>query len=317
MNKDFSYYLSKFLKDYLIIERNLSPHTIRSYKNTFSLLIKYLVNEKNIKLSDITFTNITREHILDFLKYLEDDKHNTISTRNQRLKAIRTFYQYCSIEKSDNVDNIVKILQIKFKKSQDKIIDYLTEEELKQVLESINTSTKIGRRDLTLLSLLYDTAARSSEIINLKVEDIHLEEKYVILNGKGNKQRVVPLMDSTIDLLKLYMQENNINNKLFNESSYALLRYLFSKLNNQFKSKNITPHVFRHTRAIHLLSAGVPLIYIRDLLGHSSITTTERYARVLEKNKFEAIAKATPNNINTVEKDWNDDKNLLSQLLNL
>lgn len=321
MNKDFSYYLSKFLRDYLVIERNLSQHTIRSYKTTFELLINYLVKEKNMKLTDINFKNITREYILDFLKYLEEDKHNSISTRNQRLKAIRTFYSYCSLEEVENFNNITKILQIRFKKTQDKVIDYLTEEELKQVLESIDTSTKIGRRNLALLSLLYDTAARSSEIINLKIEDIHLEEKYAILNGKGNKQRIVPLMDNTIDLLKNYIKEDMVTTYIFSKANKPMndrfIREVINKYCNNINNKNITPHVFRHTRAIHLLSAGVPLIYIRDLLGHSSIQTTERYARVLEKNKFKAIKDASPKNTNIELKDWNDDQNLLSQLLNL
>lgn len=319
MNKDFSYYLSKFLKDYLIIERNMSFHTIRSYKKTFQILIDYLVNIKRFKLTDITFENVTREIIIEFLNYLEEDKKNSIRTRNQRLACIKSFYQYCAIDEIDNIDNIRKILSIKAKKEVKKIINYLTEEELQKLFNSIDTSTNKGRRNLILLTLLYDTAARSNEIVNLRIEDIHLEEKYIILTGKGNKQRIVSMMEQTKKLLINYMKENHIENGyLFNING--------NKMNNEFirdviktinsLNKQISPHTFRHTRAVHLLDKGVNIIYIQELLGHTSINTTMEYAKVIEKSKFEAIKKANLEIDNNLP-DWNDDKNLLSQLLNL
>ena len=321
MTKDFAYYLSKYLKDHLILERNMSNNTIRSYKKTFELLIDYLINKKNLKIFQINFETITRDIVIEFLNYLEEEKKNTIRTRNQRLACIKSFYQYCLIEEIDNIKNIKEVLTIKSKKYIKKVIDYLTEEELKELLESINTTTKIGRRNLVILSLLYDTAARASEIINLKIEDIHLEEKYVILNGKGSKQRVVPLMDQTVNLLKQYFKEQNLYNYLFENKYHKkmnndFIKDILSKYNKIF-TKNITPHTIRHTRAIHLLSVGVPIIMIRDLLGHESIITTEEYAKVLEKNKFEVIENASPKNINKKLDNWNDDKNLLNQLLNL
>lgn len=319
MNKDFSYYLSKFLKEYLIIERNMSFHTIRSYKKTFQILIDYLVNIKRFKLTDITFENVTREIIIEFLNYLEEDKKNSIRTRNQRLACIKSFYQYCAIDEIDNIDNIRKILSIKAKKEVKKIINYLTEEELQKLFNSIDTSTNKGRRNLILLTLLYDTAARSNEIVNLRIEDIHLEEKYIILTGKGNKQRIVSMMEQTKKLLINYMKENHIENGyLFNING--------NKMNNEFirdviktinsLNKQISPHTFRHTRAVHLLDKGVNIIYIQELLGHTSINTTMEYAKVIEKSKFEAIKKANLEIDNNLP-DWNDDKNLLSQLLNL
>lgn len=320
MNNDFSYYLSKYLKEYMVVERNFSSNTIKSYKNTFKLFIDYLVNIKGLKITDITFDNITREYVLEFLTYLEDEKHNTIKTRNHRLAVIKSFYEFCLMYEVENISSIRRVLEIKCKKSTNKVIDYLTEEELKNVLNSVDTSTLKGIRDLTILSLMYDTGARSSEIINLKVEDINLETKTIILNGKGSKQRVVPISNNTKDLLKRYLKENKTLNQNFlgDNNGYETIRYMLKKINKMFNSKNITPHTFRHTRAIHLLSAGVPLIYIRDLLGHTSISTTEIYAKVLEKNKFEAIEKAAPTNVTSKQlDDWNDDQDLLNQLLNL
>ena len=154
MNKNFSYYLSKYLKDYLILERNMSSNTIRSYKNTFSQFIEYLVNKENYKITDITFSNVTREVVLKYLNYVEEEKKNTIRTRNQRLACIKSFYQFCLVEDVENIENIQKVLTIKSKKFPKKVIDYLTEEELKDLLESIDTSSIKGRRNLVVLSLI-------------------------------------------------------------------------------------------------------------------------------------------------------------------
>ena len=319
MNKNFSYYLSKFLKDYLVIERNMSDHTIRSYKKTFQILTDYLVNIKGIKWKDITFKNITREIIIEFLNYLEDEKKNSIRTRNQRLACIKSFYQYCIIDEIDNIDNIRKILSIKAKKEIKKVINYLTEEELKTIFDSIDTSTKIGRRNLTILTLLYDTAARASEIINIKIEDIHLEEKYIILTGKGNKQRVVPIMEQTKKLLINYVKEYKIiNSYLFQNNQKKMNARFIRDIIKSYNvvNKQISPHTFRHTRAVHLLDKGVNIIYIQELLGHTSINTTMEYAKVIEKSKFDAIKEANPKLDNDLP-DWNNDSDLLSQLLNM
>ena len=317
--KNFSYYLSHFLKEYLVVERNVSSKTIRSYKTTFQILITYLVEEKNMKLIDITFENVTKEMILDFLNYLEGEKKNSIRTRNQRLAAIHSFYQYCSVEEIEHIENIQKILSIKTKKYEKKVQEYLTKEEVQTLLASIEPSNKIGRRNLLVLSLLYDKATRAEEIIDLKLEDIRLEEQLVILTGKGNKQRIVPIMENTKKLIISYLKENKI------ESGYLFQNKMKLPMNETFirdivksKDKKLSPHIFRRSRATHLLEAGVNILYIQELLGHEDISTTQEYAKVIEKNKIEAIKKVSPNIVETEAlPDWNDDKDLLSQLLNL
>ena len=319
--KNFSYYLSHFLKEYLVVERNMSSKTIRSYKTTFQMLITYFVEEENMKLIDITFENVTKEMILDFLNYLETEKKNSIRTRNQRLAAIHSFYQYCSVDEIEHIENIQKILSIKTKKYEKKVQEYLTKEEVQTLLARIDTSTKIGRRNLLVLSLLYDTAARAEEIIHLKLEDIRLEEQLVILTGKGNKQRIVPIMENTKKLIIQYLKENKIaRGFLFGENTtYSMLKHLLLKINQMnIISKKITSHTFRRSRATHLLEAGVNILYIQELLGHEDISTTQEYAKVIEKNKIEAIKKVSPNIVETEAlPDWNDDKDLLNQLLNL
>ena len=319
MNKDFPYYLSNFLQEYLNIERNFSNNTIISYKKAFQLLVEYLIKKKSFKLKDVTFTNVTREIIIDFLDYLEIEKKNSIRTRNQRLAAIKSFYQYCAIDEIDNIDNIKKILSIHSKKETKKIVDFLTEEEVKIIFDNIDVSLKKGKRNLTLLVLLYDTAARASEIINLKVNDIHLEEKYIVLEGKGKKMRIVPIMEQTKILLISYLNSFDIKSGyLFqNKNNKMNERFIRDVINAcNILEKKISPHTFRHTRAVHLLDKGVNIVYIQELLGHSSINTTMEYAKVIEKSKFNAIEKANPK-ISTDLPDWNNDQDLLSQLLNM
>lgn len=318
MNKDFSFYLSKFLGEYLIVERNMSPNTVKSYKKTFQLFINYLVNEKNISLNKITFKNITREIVLDFLNYLEIEKKNTIRSRNQRLACIKSFYNYCLIYEIENIENIRKITGLSSKKFTEPVFEYLSEEELQKIFENFDISQRNGLRNLLILALLYDTSARSSEILNLNISDIRLEEKYIILTGKGNKKRIVPITENTKELIIKYIKENPQNTVLFPNTTYGLIRYLFKKVNKIIEGKNITPHTFRRTRATHLLDKGVNIIYIKELLGHASITTTEKYAKVITSSKFKAIEKSTPQlSNNKILNNWNDDKDLLNQLLNL
>lgn len=318
MNKDFSYYLSKFLKEYLVFEKNVSKETIRSYRKTFQMLVDYLVNNKNIKLKDITFDNVTRDLILDYLNYLEENG-NSIRTRNQRLACIKSFYKYCLYYETQNIDNINKVLTIGFKKYSKPILDYLTEEEVSQVFANVDTNTKKGKRDLLILVLLYDTAARANEIINIKLENINLEMKSIKIIGKGNKVRIVPIMEQTKNILVEYLQNSNTTEYLLeNKETTYNERFVRDIINKYTKNidKKISPHTFRRTRAIHLLDKGVNIIYIQELLGHSSILTTQEYVKSITKTKFEAIEKVTPKLIDELP-DWNDNKDLLNQLLNL
>ena len=322
-NKDFSYYLSKYLKDYLVMERNYSENTQKSYTKTFKILIEYLVNKKGYKLTDITFSNVNQNIIVEFLKYLEEERKNTINTRNQRLAAIKSFYQYCSTEEIENINNINKVLLIKEKKTSKKLINYLTEGELKKLFNSIDISTKIGRRDMTLLSLLYDTGARANEIIELKYKDINLETKRIILDGKGKKKRVVSMMEQTKKMLIQYLKEFNIKSEdyVFNKNhkkyNNRFIRDVLEKYKDIIPDKKIHPHVFRHTRAVHLLDHGINIVYIQEFLGHESVVTTQTYASVIEESKFKAIEQAAPEYRNEGLSDWNDDLDLLNQLLNI
>ena len=185
-NSSFAEKLNNYFTNYLIIQKNYSIDTIRSYKTTFKLLITYLINYKNITIKKLSFDAFTRSNIIDFLNYLENDLKVSITTRNQRLAAIKSFCNYVSYEEINNINNIQQILTIPTKKGANSIIDYLTKDELTKYLNSISTSTRKGIRDYTLILLMYDTAARANEIINIRINDFILDyNPRVTFYGKG------------------------------------------------------------------------------------------------------------------------------------
>ncbi|WML52235.1 tyrosine-type recombinase/integrase [Neobacillus sp. PS3-12] len=203
---------------------------------------------------------------------------------------------------------------------------------MKLLLEQPDRSCPKGRRDLTLMSVLYDTGARVQELIDLRVSDVILESPaVVVLTGKGNKTRRVPLMKNTISLLERYITENkldkpwknqyplfsnNQNNKLTKEGvAYIISKYVeLSRKISTIVPPKVKPHMFRHSKAMHLLQAGVNLIYIRDFLGHEDIKTTEIYARTDTETKRKAIENAYTDLIDGNLPDWNQDQALLTWL---
>jgi len=228
-----------------------------------------------------------------------------------------------------------QVLAIPFKKHQKKVISQLTADALKLILDQPDCRKAKGRRDLTILSILYDTGARVQELIDLKVRDIRLDEPPVIsLTGKGGKTRHVPLMLNTKSLLEKYMSENQLLYQMkhdhplfYNRQNNKMTRVGVSYIVNKYVEKartistiipdKVTPHIFRHTKAMHLLQAGVNLIYIRDLLGHVDISTTEIYARADTELKRKALESSYPNMVSKDLPEWNDDENLFTWLKSL
>ena len=326
MMNNFAQYLNLFFTDYLPKQRNLSSKTIQSYKSTFKLLLQYLVEKEDISLSNIDFCHITKEVVLNFLENLEE-KENSINTRNQRLHAIKSFFQYIKIEDPSSLIHIQQILSIRVKKAPKLLMDYLTLEETERLLNSINTNKNKGRRDLVLLSLLYDTAMRVEEITNIKVMDLNLGmEPTITILGKGRKYRQIPIMMETTKILKQYIEENRLKNTSFlfsNPKSDRLTTRTVELIVRKYVAlsnciKNITPHSIRRSRAIHMLEAGVSIVYIKDFLGHESIKTTEIYLQVSNEVKRQAITKAYSNTFNVPKvSSWNKDEKLLKELLQL
>lgn len=252
-----------------------------------------------------------------------------------RLAAIHSFFKYLQYENPDNLLEWQKILSIPVKKGEKGSLNYMTLDGIKLLLEIPDLKTQSGRRDLALLSLMYDTGARVQEIIDLTPSNVRLNPPYTVkIIGKGNKTRIVPLMEPQTHILKRYMAENNLLDSyanqyplFYNKRKEKLTRagvgYILDKYvgmaRNQDKAlipEKFSCHCIRHSKAMHMLQAGINLVYIRDILGHSSVQTTEIYARSDSKQKREAIEKAytdvTPKDIPI----WEKNNDLLEWLKN-
>lgn len=329
MNKDFSYYVTNYFKEYLPKVKNYSINTIKSYRDTIIQLINYF---KNNKIDYSNIENIDYNAINNFLLYLETENNISTSSRNQRLSAIHSLFKYIQKRELSYFDKCSQILSIEYKKTPVTIVSYMSIDEIKILLSIPNINDNTEFRHLIILTLLYETAARITELINIKLCDINFNNTpYVILHGKGNKIRTVPISKDVSNMLKTYLVnfqlsdqngyvlKNKFNEKISRDGvQYIIDRYITKakeKYPNYYTQK-ITNHSFRHSKAMHLLEAGVNLIYIRDILGHESITTTEIYAKTNPEIKRKAIEENSQS-IHVEEKyDDKEKDNLLDWLKN-
>ena len=201
MKNNLSNYLHTYFTSYLSTQKNLSKHTISSYRYTFNGFLQFCVNIKNINIKNISLDTFNKDVVIEFLDYLENVKNNSISTRNNRLQNICSFLKFVYPNECTRVLQFQNIFDIPLKRNLEKPMEYMTVDVLKILLNQPNISTINGRRDLTVLATLYDTGARVSELINLKVRDIRFDDftTTVKLLGKGNKIRIVPIIGNTAD----------------------------------------------------------------------------------------------------------------------
>lgn len=307
--KSFQYLVTNFFTTYLAGERGFSVNTVISYRDCFQQLLKYYAEEINIPIDKITLSDMTAARVKQFLDYLED-QGCSVSTRNQRLAAIKSFMHYVQLETPLGLDSAHQILQIRSKRQPKPTIEYLSPDQLSELLRCPDSTTRSGFKDMLILTLLFDSGARVSEFINIRVSDIRTDDPAVIrLTGKGNKSRWVPLDRKTVKLIKLYFEKEHLNdpaqlnrilflNRTGNPYTRAGITYILQKYvsiahekSNSFPSK-LSPHCMRHTKAMILLQAGTNLIYIRDVLGHEHLRTTEIYARADSAQKRIALEKA-------------------------
>ncbi|MFS3076299.1 tyrosine-type recombinase/integrase [Bacteroides thetaiotaomicron] len=330
---DLAKYLTSFFTEYLSGIRNLSKNTIRAYRDTFRLLLVFYHEVYAIPPEKLVIKKMDDKTIIQYLDWLQKERKCTNSTRNQRLAAIHTFFRYLQLQNPEKLLLCQKILLIPFKKVQKTIIQHLTTEQTKRLLEQPDVWKRGGRRDMVLLSVLYDSGARVQEICDLRVRDVRLESPALItLTGKGCKSRQVPLLGNTVNLLQNYMEEHGLhrngkqNMPLFYNQRYAALTrggitHILQKYADKIKcpdiQSKITPHILRHSKAVHLLQAGISIILIRDILGHVSVQTTEMYARVDMETKRKALENAYSNMTPGNMPDWNQDENLLDFLEDL
>lgn len=326
---DFSYYISTFLTSYLAAQRNLSKNTIQSYRDTFVLLLRYLSDANNIAPDKVNVNTLNKEIIENFLLWLEEERGSSIPTRNQRLAAIHAFFRYLQTKKPEYMYQCQRVISIPIKKAPKKAPVYLSDEQMKKLLSLPDTSTMHGRRDSAILSLLYDSGARVQELADLTPRNLRLEEPcFITLTGKGNKTRQVPIMKQTSKLIKAYLSEQKLNtaNRLdhplfFNCWGEKLTRqgitYIIKKYTDSMQLNDIiTPHVFRHTKAMHLTQANMNPIYIRDILGHSDLKTTGIYSRSNIEMKRKALEKIEEKALPDTH-DWTSDTGLMDFLNSL
>ena len=326
---DFTKALTAYFSTYLPLTCGVSPNTCNSYRDAFKLLLLYFQEEKGVPANSIELRMLNRNLVSDFLDWLEAQRKVSVTTRNQRLAAMKAFAHYVQYRNPEYLENCTDIITMRLKKHEKPVIPFLTEDELKALLAQPDPSTRHGLRDLTLLSLLYDSGARVQEITDLQLKDIRLTNPAMVtLTGKGRKARQVPLMKETCTLLDTYIRNFDLNSEpltaplFFNKKGEALSRYGITYILKKYVSKaeldgsarKISPHGLRHTKAMHLLRAGVNMIYIRDFLGHVDISTTEVYARIDAEMKRKVFEEKVPNFTPNTTMPWEEDKDLLQWL---
>jgi integrase/recombinase XerD len=298
-----------FFTHHLVCQRRASPHTVASYRDTFKLLIRHRSETTGRKPSDLTVEDLQAPAILEFLDNIERNRGNSIQTRNARLAAIRSFFRLVALRDPARIDLAAQVLAIPVKRADRRLIGYLTRPEMDAILATPSTQTWIGRRDYALLLTLYNTGARISEILALRQHHLAFGATSLLhLKGKGRKERSVPLWPTTSRTLRAWVTDcgDRGDSILFPSVRGGPLstdgaNYILQKAVRRawptaptLKAKKISPHVLRHTTAMHLFQSGVEIAVIALWLGHESLDTTHMYIQADLKTKEQALGKLHP-----------------------
>lgn len=333
ISPEFAKFISNFLTDYLPLQRGLSKNTILSYRDTLKMFLQFLQEQRVEGKNAFGVSDYTRENVIRFLSWYRERGAGRAAS-NQRLTCLKTFASYVSLESIENYSGLQSIGDIKPKKSQAKEIQFFTPAQISNLINLPDISSKIGFKHRLLLCLLYDTGCRVQELCDIKVEDVCLNDPGTIrLHGKGGKIRTVVVSTNTVKLLRSFISkfkksatgsENLITNK-FNVPmnrdgvTYVVKKYAaLARIQDPSFPTNVHCHMLRHSKAMHMLEAGINIVYIRDFLGHQDISTTMIYARTNNRVKEEVINKLSPSLVGEEEQwpDWNKDTELLDFLNN-
>lgn len=296
--------LQSYFYSYLIGQRDASPRTITSYRDTFRLLLRFL-QQQGLQPDKLCVDDLDADRVLAFLADLEKSRGNCARSRNARLAAIRSFLRHATSANPLLLPITQRVLAIPMKRFDRPTFGHLTREQMQAVLDSPNTATWSGQRDQLLLMLLYNTGARVSEIVGLKIKDVRLESQASVhLLGKGRKHRAVPLWRKTTRLLQSWLKRSsmapdssllpNSRGEPMSRSGVAQrLRVAVTRAAAKcpaLQSIRVSPHTIRHTTAMHLLQSGVDLSTIAMWLGHESIVTTHQYLAADLESKRQALS---------------------------
>ena len=311
MKITFSYLVTTFFTAHLGAELGLSPNTVASYSDCMKLLVNYLCDRLQIDPEAIDIQMITPEVVLDFLDYIEKERGNATTTRNQRLAAIKTFLHFLARTVPELMHANECIQAIRLKSMEHHPPPSLTVEEVDAILAGPDPGTLMGARDKALLQLMYNTGARVQELADATVSDVRFETPATVtVTGKGSKTRVIPLWEETVEIITHYLElrkQFGVNSEHLFLSSRGgpMTRFgigrrvaVHAKAAGatcpSLQGRNITPHVFRHTTALHLLEAGNDIFVVRDWLGHAHVKTSSQYVEISMERKRKALEKMPP-----------------------
>lgn len=301
--------VQNFFTEYLITQRHLSPCTVASYRDTFCLLCHYQETRTHRCASAQRLEDWDAPHILSFLDHLEKERACCARTRNARLAAIHCFMRYVEQQHPQFLALTHRVLAIPSKRHARPLIGYLSSDQVRAIVEAPDPATESGRRDRLLFQLLYNTGARVSEIVALNREDLLGDKcQTILLHGKGRKERTVPLWPKTARQLHQWLEHRSSqpSTPLFvNRSGKRLSRFGIEKRLKEavqkaavacpsLRKRRVSPHVFRHTTAMHLLQGGVDLPTIALWLGHESVLTTNQYLEIDLEMKKKALLRLQP-----------------------
>jgi site-specific recombinase XerD len=307
----FSYIVSAFFTAYLAHERGLATHTIASYSDAMKLLIGFACERFGVEPETLRLDQLDRELIVDFLDHLESSRGNAVSTRNQRLAAIKTFFRFLAGKVPELLHLNATVQAIREKRTDHEPPPSLTVAEVKAILAVPDTGQVLGARDKAMLQLFHNSGARVQEVADLRLAHVRRDAcPTVRLTGKGGKTRVIPLWPQTVAAIDHYLTVRQragvesdhlfVNIKAQPMTRFGIGRRIGDLAREAAKAcpsldgRNITPHVFRHTTALHLLEATQDIAIVKDWLGHADLKTTSAYLEVSIRRKSEALAKAPP-----------------------
>jgi site-specific recombinase XerD len=311
---DLARAVGRFFQEFLPTQRGMSVHTIRSYRDTLLLWLRFLARDSEARIAELTLADLTSEAVVRFLGHLEKTRGNSIATRNVRLAALHTFARFLIGHHPEHMAALQSILAVPFKRGgQRRPVDYLETGEVESLLANIDCSSPSGQRDYALFALMLNTGARVHEVLNLKACDVRLDSPHQVrFIGKGNKVRLCPIWPRTAKLLATLMAHSHhapdddpaavriFRNRQGEPLTRFGVRYLLQKhlptrrAGASAAGKRIHPHALRHTTAIYLLKAGVDFATISQWLGHASLNTTMRYARADLDLKRQALSQVFP-----------------------
>lgn len=330
---DFAQLVTGFLTDYLPLQRCYSRNTVLSYRDSLKLFLRFISEEKRIKLKSFRLKDFNKEIIIEFLEWYRE-KGARSSTANQRLAAIKTFAEYAQFECIEYISPMQEITTIKTKRSTAKEVSFLTIEQVSQLINKPDVNTHTGLRHRIALTLLYDSGCRVQELCDITIADVFLGSNPTVrLHGKGDKYRTVVISEETSSLISSYISRQLygalrdhplVTNRYHNKIDRDGISYILKKYVAEIRKDDLTflghvhCHMLRHSKAMHMLEAGINIVYIRDFLGHEDISTTMVYVKADNRLKNEAINKLAPKVIKEENfPDWSKDKNLMDFLSSL